>query len=369
MRQLPTAVVVLSPDMVIRYVNEAAAQVRGLAIAQLVGHNWYEVMPGLEQRREYYARTLAGETLDFQGVPFRLADGTMRFVDTHLRPLRDASGVVTGLLVLAEDVTAQHQAMTQLQASEQWLRTITENSHDIIVVLAADGRIKSLAGNFRQVFGVAAEDRVGHSALDFVHPEDLPRIARNLESLAATPGERARDEFRLRREDGTTHWVDTIGVNMLDDPAVQGIVLNMRDSTERRKAELALADAHKHLDLAVASAGLALWDCDVATRTLTWNDEWYRILEVDPAVGRRTSERMEDGVHPDDVAGYMQSLEECWRGPDDHWERQCGCGPPTGSGSGYSTAGGWLNATLPAVRCAWPASPSISTLRSEPRSP
>ena len=321
-RQLPTAVVVLSPDMVIRYVNEAAAQVRGLAIAQLVGHSWYEVMPGLEQRREYYARALAGEALDFQGVPFRLADGTMRFVDTHLRPLRDASGVVSGMLVLAEDVTAQHQTMTHLQASEQWLRTITENSHDIIVVLAADGRIKSLAGNFRQVFGVAAEERVGRSALDFVHPEDLPRIARNLESLAATPGERARDEFRLRREDGTTRWVDTIGVNMLDDPAVQGIVLNMRDSTERRKAEVALADAHKHLDLAVASAGLALWDCDVATRTLTWNDEWYRILEVDPAVGRRTSERMEDGVHPDDVAGYMHSLEECWRGPDDHWERQ-----------------------------------------------
>ncbi|MGH8265429.1 MAG: PAS domain-containing protein [Steroidobacteraceae bacterium] len=96
----------------------------------------------------------------------------------------------------------------------------------------------------------------------------------------------------------------------------------MRDGTERKQAELALAEARKHLDLAVACAGLALWDCDVRTRTLTWNDEWYRILGVDPQVGRRTVERMEDYVHPDDVAGYMQSLEECWRGSDDHWERQ-----------------------------------------------
>jgi PAS domain S-box-containing protein len=96
----------------------------------------------------------------------------------------------------------------------------------------------------------------------------------------------------------------------------------MRDCTERKNAQLALASARKHLDLAVSCAGLALWDCDVSTRTLVWNDEWYRILGVDPAAGHRDVERMEDGVHPDDLEGYMLSLEECWRGPNDHWERQ-----------------------------------------------
>ena len=321
-RQLPTTVMVLSPNMIVRYSNDAAARNLNLPLERVVGRSWYDVMPDAVRRREYYERALAGESLDFQGVPFRRADGTTIFYDTHLRPLRDANGRVTGLLALAEDVTAQHHAMKRLEASEQWLRTITENSNDIIVVLGADGAIKSLAGNCLQVFGVRPEERIGRNSLDFIHPDDAPRVARSFETLAAMPGERTRDEFRLYRPDGTTRWVDVVSVNMLDDPAVQGIVINMRDGTERKNAEFALAEARKHLDLAVACAELALWDCDVASRTLRWNDEWYRILGVDPLVGRRSVERMEDGVHPDDVAGYMQSLEQCWRGPEDHWERE-----------------------------------------------
>src|SRR5882672_78065 len=321
-RQLPTTVMVLSTDLIIRYANDASARVLNTTPDQIIGRGWYEVMPDAERRREHYARVIAGESLDFQGVPFRRSDGVEVIFDTHLRPQRDATGRVTGVLALAEDVTAQHRAVTRLEASEQWLRTITENSNDIIVVLAADGRIKSMAGNFLLVFGVTPEERIGRNALDFVDHDDAARVLRSFESLAATPGERARDEFRLRRPDGGTRWVDVVCVNMLDDPAVQGIVINMRDGTERKLAELALAEARKHLDLAVACAGLALWDCDVRSRTLTWNDEWYRILGVDPAVGRKTLEHMEDGVHPDDVEGYMRSLEECWRGPSDNWERQ-----------------------------------------------
>jgi PAS domain S-box-containing protein len=322
LRQLPTAIVVFAPDMTVRFANEAAARSLGLTVEEFVGRNWFAVLPGAERRREFYTRVLAGESLDFQGVPFNRPDGSLIYVDSHLRPQRDATGRITGVVSLVEDVTAQHLAMQRLEASEQWLRAVTENSHDIIVVLAADGCIKSVAGNFLEVFGVPGTERIGRSALDFIHREDLPRVARNLESLAATPGERARDEFRLSRPDGTVRWVDVSCLNMLDDPTVKGIVINLRDGTMRKNAETALADARKHLDLAVACAGLALWDCDVSTRKLVWNDEWYRILGVDPAVGRRTVERMEDGVHPDDVEGYMLSLEECWRGPNDRWERQ-----------------------------------------------
>ncbi len=321
-RQVSTTVVVLAPDMTIRYANEAAACAVNTTPEEIIGRKLYDVMPHIQGRHEHYARAMGGESLDFYGVTFRRPDGTVVILDTHLRPQRDRTGSVTGLVMLAENVTAQHRASERLEASEQWLRTITETSNDIIVVLGADGLIRSLAGNYLQVFGVRPEERIGRQSMDFVHPDDAQRVTRNFASLAATPGERSRDEFRLRRPDGTLRWVDVVSVNMLDEPTVSGIVLNMRDVTERRSAELALAETRKHLDLAVACAGLALWHCDVRTGTLTWNDEWYRILGVDPAVGRSSIERMEDGVHPDDVEGYMQSLEACWRGPVDDWERR-----------------------------------------------
>ena len=321
-RQLPLAVIVFSREMKIRFANDAVARALHLPLAQLIGRSWYDILPEAKLRRPQYERALEGEALDFKGVPRREPDGSLAYIDSHLRPLRDRSGNVTGLLALTEDVTAHHLAVARLEASEQWLRTITENSNDIIVVLAADWSIRSAAGNYFQVVGVKPESRIGRSALEYLHPEDIERVTRVLESLAANPGARTRVEFRILRPDGAIRWVDGVSVNMLDDPTVQGIVVNMRDTTEGKNAQIALADARKHLDLAVSGAGLALWDCDVRTRALTWNDEWYRILGVDPAIGRSTVERMEDGVHPDDLAGYMSGLEECWQGSNDHFECQ-----------------------------------------------
>jgi diguanylate cyclase (GGDEF)-like protein/PAS domain S-box-containing protein len=163
-----------------------------------------------------------------------------------------AGGSLLGLLSLAfggasRRLSAQNRSLTQLnqqlnvmavdlRQSEARFRSLVQNSSDVVAVLDASGAILYESDALRRVLGHDPASRLGHRFVDDVHPEDREWFVNLAASLATSTGEQAA-EFRLRHADGSWHWVDTIGLNLLADPAVGGIVLNFRDVTERKRLE------------------------------------------------------------------------------------------------------------------------------------
>src|SRR5207302_4590718 len=80
----------------------------------------------------------------------------------------------------------------------------------------------------------------------FVHPEDLDFVTAAWERAVATAEPGAPIEYRVLHADGTWRWVEGVVGNLLDDPAVQGVVLNIRDITERKPAEEAMLHPRFH---------------------------------------------------------------------------------------------------------------------------
>src|SRR5207302_4405521 len=74
----------------------------------------------------------------------------------------------------------------------------------------------------------------------FVHPEDLDFVTAAWERAVSTTEPAPPIEYRVRHADGTWRWVEGVVGNLLGDPAVQGVVLNIRDITERKAAEEAM---------------------------------------------------------------------------------------------------------------------------------
>ena len=92
-------------------------------------------------------------------------------------------------------------------------------------------------------------------------------------------------DFRIRKPDGTLHWVRSSGIPV---PQANGDVLwngYWSDITENKATEQALRDALQRLDEALSVAGLGDWTCDLATGALTWSPQVYRMLHLDPALG------------------------------------------------------------------------------------
>nr|WP_244880469.1 PAS domain-containing protein [Thermus parvatiensis] len=113
-------------------------------------------------------------------------------------------------------------------------QALVENARDLVYVLDAEGVIRYASPNVRQVLGYDPEGYARETlyALDFVHPEDRAYAEAALEDLLRHPGKTR--EFRLRLLDawGRVRKVRVWGRNLLEDPAVRGIVINVHDETE-----------------------------------------------------------------------------------------------------------------------------------------
>ena len=148
-----------------------------------------------------------------------------------------------------EDAIVQKQQ--ELSDRERRFRALIENSSDGIVLLNANGVYTYASPSTTRLLGYAAEDLVGRSAFDIVHPDDIEEAtARTLEALR-NPGAHIQCEVRVRHRDGRWKWIEAGVSNLLAEPSVQAIVKNYRDISERKEAEDALRQAHTELEYRV----------------------------------------------------------------------------------------------------------------------
>lgn len=149
------------------------------------------------------------------------------------------------------------ESLEELRAQDDRFRAMVKNSSDVITLLDARGTIRYQGDSANRVLGYEPSAMVGKDYLAWVHEDDAARTSCALSTLARSPGRPFEIEVRLRRHDGSWAVLESTGVNLLHDPAVNAIVLNSRDVTERRLAEEALRRTEKLRALGMAVAGIA----------------------------------------------------------------------------------------------------------------
>jgi diguanylate cyclase (GGDEF)-like protein/PAS domain S-box-containing protein len=138
---------------------------------------------------------------------------------------------------LLDQATTERLLLVDLQRSEERFRSLVQNASDGVVVLSSDGRVRYKSPAVERILGLPADVGIGQSGLEGVHPEDLPIVQRMLSDVGSSSGSEVGGEFRLRHADGSWRTLEAIAKNLLDDPAVRGIVVNYRDITERKVLE------------------------------------------------------------------------------------------------------------------------------------
>jgi nitrogen fixation negative regulator NifL len=169
----------------------------------------------------------------------RRKDGTLYQEEASITPVRtgDAGSPITHFIAVKQDISERKRAEDDLRSSEEYHRSLIENALDIIVVMDADGTVRSASPSVQRVLGYRPEEMIGTNALAQLHPDDAPAISALFFGGQQTPGFTASAEYRYRHADGSWRMLEAVGSNLLHHPSVAGIIVNARDITERKRDE------------------------------------------------------------------------------------------------------------------------------------
>jgi PAS domain S-box-containing protein len=250
----PDATLLLERDGSVISCNAAVAQEFGRPIREIVGHSIFDLMPA----EVAAARRAQLESACALGRPVRHRDEARgRIVDVIVVPILAEGGRAARLSVFVRDVTDLEHAQKALARSELYFRSIIENSLDVTVVLAPDGRILYVSPAIEKMLDIRPADLQGSLAFDLIHPEDRSRVQDSFLRAQADGTRVEQQEFRLRHRDGSWRTISTKARLLDPDTGIAGVIVNGRDISERLQLEAQLNQSQKMEAIGRLAGGVA----------------------------------------------------------------------------------------------------------------
>jgi len=236
----PLAVISLARDRTVVSWSPMAEQIFGWKAEEVIGRPYPLISPGYEHQYETHLDTLLrGEALREVETYRRRKDGRLVAVRISGGPLHDASGEITGVVVLISDITERKKAERALEESEERNRNLVERA-PVGIAIQCDGMIAYLNAAMLRMFGAVSKvDFLGCEAARFIDPACQAAYQALVEKTIETGEASEEEEIRLRGADGSTVYaeVSALPFRYRGRPAAQVMV---RDVTLRRQAEAEL---------------------------------------------------------------------------------------------------------------------------------
>jgi diguanylate cyclase (GGDEF)-like protein/PAS domain S-box-containing protein len=201
----------------------------------MVGKSFLDVFGDYALIAEHAKRALEGEPIRRAQIPF---EG--RHLEAWAQPLRDQAGSVTGFAGIVVDVSAKVAAEAAVLDAARRQAALVEHASDVIIVLTGDGTLHYVNPACQRVLGYAWRAGDVIDVLSMIHPDDREICRDSIRETFRHSGTQTPIAYRMAHADGTWRHLESIGNNLLDDPAVAGVVVTLRDVTAQRETEVRL---------------------------------------------------------------------------------------------------------------------------------
>jgi PAS domain S-box-containing protein len=300
---------IISSDLKILQVNPALVALLGYDFKEdLIGTTILDYSP-VDHRRHW--QTLQEKLWTHASSSFSLEttlikkDGSIIWCQVNSILFCD-KGETLGYTII-EDITNHHQ-LRQFEA-------LIKSGNDIICITGADGTYQYVSPSVKKSLHYEPEFFIGKTPFEFIHPEDLPRAISALEYVLSTSEHVYVPPFRFKNAFGNWCWLELFATNMLDDPAIRGIVVNSRDvsikikdDTEKLVEAEKLRLSNERYQLAGKATKDIIWDWDLENNLVNRDKGFEKILGRSLDNGAMLSASWDKYIHPDDKGQVLKSL-------------------------------------------------------------
>jgi PAS domain S-box-containing protein len=278
LREAPIGFALFGPDLRFRRVNETLAGLYGRDPDEHIGRSPADVWPdAFAARAESAARRVLSE-----GQPVSESEQGARWALSWF-PCHDQQGHLSGVVLIAVDVTSRPQAQPEetIRRSEERYRSLVQGGAQVVWVANADGDIIEDCPEWRWVTGQTPEQYLGGGWLDAVHPEDRDRVERDWQGCVKS-GKTFDDRYRVRTRAGSYRHYDVRAVPIERDGKIVEWVGASTDVTGQREAE----EMRGRLTEQLSAAALRTARLQQATSMLAEALTVEQVVEVITEVGR-----------------------------------------------------------------------------------
>ena len=247
-------------------------------------------------------------------------DGTERQIADSCAPIRDASGAVTGAVLVFRDVTEEYRRREELRASETKLASAVDIAKLGYWELDIASGMFTFSDSFYAIFRTTAEKVGGYKmpvadyAARFVHPDDAPMVGEETRKAleADSPEFNRHFEHRMLYADGSVGYI-AVKYFVVKDSTGQTVKTYgvNQDITERKQMEQELESERLRLAGIVEGTHAGTWEWNVQTGETIFNERWaemigYNLKEISPM----SIDTWVKYCHPDDLKHCRELLEK-----------------------------------------------------------
>lgn len=308
-------------EYIITFVNTAFCRYYNLKREEIVGHSFWQLIPPEQQdelKQIIDGLVKSGQTTTYRIVAYN-GQGERCWQEWTDTPIFD-DGELIEIQSIGRDITDLIHYEDQVRESEERYRAIVNQQTDFVTRWLPDFTVTFVNDAYCNYYATTPQEMIGSNLKEWLPSDKQAALVQNLDVMRSV-GESIRREQLLPTGNGEDRWQEWIDIPIFD---IQGNFIEVqsvgRDVHERRLILQELELSRERLNLAIEGAGLGVWDWNVQTDAVDFNERWaamlgYPLSEIAPHI-----DSWMQRIHPEDRDYVQKTMQAHLAGKLEYYE-------------------------------------------------
>lgn len=324
LKQTPVAITIFKgKDLIVEVANEMYLAMVDRTEDQIIGKPFFEVIPEVRESVGGILQQVLDTGTPYYGTEFKVPlnrHGSIEesYFNFVYYPMRDPAGDVSGIIVVAFEVTDQVKAKFDIAESEKKFRELVMKSPIPMTIFSGPDYVIEIANSvmFEKIWRRKESEVIGRKLLD-VFPElndqKYPALLHKVYSTGVVHNEKDAVAY-VQGDDGLKKFIFDFEYTPLFNSSneVWGMIVTVTDVTEKAEARRKIEESQEKLNIVIDASELGVWELNLKTRSGWYSDRYLEILGYNTRV-ELTHAQLLKHLHPDDLDVRNKALEQAMK--------------------------------------------------------